>query len=94
MRNGGRAPTCPGEGIGVTRRALLAGVGAAVLAPRRGVATEGESESHGLSIFGDLKYGPDFRHFDYVNPQTPKGGAFSAQISSIVGNQNFETFNT
>ena len=23
---------------------------------------------HGLSIFGELKYAPDFKHFDYVNP--------------------------
>ena len=29
---------------------------------------------HGLSLFGDLKYGPDFRHFDYVKPDAPKGG--------------------
>lgn len=29
---------------------------------------------HGLSSFGDLKYGPDFKHFDYVNPTAPKGG--------------------
>lgn len=29
---------------------------------------------HGLSAFGDLKYPPDFRHFDYVNPDAPKGG--------------------
>ena len=28
----------------------------------------------GMSLFGDLKYGPDFRHFDYVNPDAPKGG--------------------
>lgn len=31
---------------------------------------------HGLSIFGDLKYGPDFKHFDYVNPDAPKGGTY------------------
>jgi microcin C transport system substrate-binding protein len=31
--------------------------------------------SHGLSIFGDLKYGPDFKHFDYADPDAPKGGA-------------------
>jgi microcin C transport system substrate-binding protein len=31
-------------------------------------------KSHGLSAFGDLKYGDEFRHFDYVNPQAPKGG--------------------
>ena len=30
--------------------------------------------SHGLSIHGDLKYGPGFKHFDYVNPDAPKGG--------------------
>jgi microcin C transport system substrate-binding protein len=29
---------------------------------------------HGLSIFGDLKYAADFKHFDYVNPSAPKGG--------------------
>jgi microcin C transport system substrate-binding protein len=30
---------------------------------------------HGLSLFGDLKYRPDFKHFDYVNPNAPKGGS-------------------
>jgi len=30
--------------------------------------------SHGLSIYGDLKYPPDFTHFEYVNPDAPKGG--------------------
>jgi len=30
--------------------------------------------SHGLAMHGDLKYGPDFKHFDYVNPNAPKGG--------------------
>ena len=29
---------------------------------------------HGLSVFGDLKYPPNFTHFDYVNPAAPKGG--------------------
>ncbi|HEX6978743.1 MAG TPA: extracellular solute-binding protein [Alphaproteobacteria bacterium] len=29
---------------------------------------------HGLSAFGDLKYPAGFRHFDYVNPDAPKGG--------------------
>lgn len=31
---------------------------------------------HGLSLFGELKYGPEFEHFDYVNPDAPKGGTF------------------
>lgn len=29
---------------------------------------------HGLALHGDLKYGPDFTHFEYVNPEAPKGG--------------------
>src|SRR5713226_5070565 len=36
--------------------------------------------SNGLSLFGELKYRPDFRNFDYVNPNAPSGGTmkFSA----------------
>lgn len=34
-------------------------------------------KSHGISTFGDLKYDPDFKHLDYVNPNAPKGGEFS-----------------
>lgn len=30
---------------------------------------------HGLAMHGDLKYPADFKHFDYVNPAAPKGGA-------------------
>ncbi len=30
--------------------------------------------SHGLSLFGELKYPADFKHLDYVNPDAPKGG--------------------
>ena len=29
---------------------------------------------HGISMYGDLKYGPDFTHFDYANPNALKGG--------------------
>ena len=88
-----------GGGAWLTRRALLAGAaGFAVtgaLHPRLLQAAEnGERESHGLSIFGDLKYGPDFTHFAYVNPSAPKGGFLSQQIASTTGNQNFDTFNT
>ncbi len=33
--------------------------------------------SHGISTFGDLKYPPDYMHFDFVNPKAPKGGELS-----------------
>ncbi len=29
---------------------------------------------HALTLHGKPKYGPDFTHFDYVNPDAPKGG--------------------
>lgn len=30
--------------------------------------------SHAIAMNGDPKYGPDFTHFDYVNPDAPKAG--------------------
>ena len=30
--------------------------------------------SHGSPLVGELKYGPDFTHFEYANPNAPKGG--------------------
>ena len=34
-------------------------------------------ESHGFNEYGELKYGPDFPHLDYVNPNAPLGGEIS-----------------
>ena len=42
----------------------------------------------GMSLFGDLKYGPDFKNFDYVNPDAPKGGTMRL---SAIG--TFDTLN-
>ncbi|MEP3247706.1 MAG: extracellular solute-binding protein [Sneathiella sp.] len=39
-----------------------------------GIPLAGDIRTHGLSSFGDLKYPKDFTHFDYVNPDAPKGG--------------------
>jgi microcin C transport system substrate-binding protein len=44
---------------------------------------------YGLSAFGDLAYPPDFKHFNYVNPDAPKGGTFS-----LVGWGGVATFNS
>ncbi|HEX5454354.1 MAG TPA: extracellular solute-binding protein [Stellaceae bacterium] len=38
------------------------------------IAAIAASGTYGLSLFGELKYKPDFTHFDYVNPAAPKGG--------------------
>lgn len=49
-----------------------------------------EEFRHGLSVFGDLKYPPDFKHFDYVNPNAPKGGRFSTYGGPL---NSFDSFN-
>lgn len=46
---------------------------------------------HGLSAFGDLKYPPDFSHFDYVNPDAPNGGRLS--MIGTAGRITFDSFN-
>ncbi|MEA2907814.1 MAG: microcin transport system substrate-binding protein [Alphaproteobacteria bacterium] len=47
-----------------------------------------------MSAFGDLKYPPDFKHFDYVNPNAPKGGMFSHMGPTKQFNQSYFTFNS
>jgi len=55
--------------------ALWTVAAAAVVLTSNAVAEPGGAEpGHGLSIFGDLKYGPDFTHFQYADPGAPKGG--------------------
>ncbi len=39
------------------------------------LAGEGLAGAHALSMFDDVKYGPDFEHFDYADPNAPAGGA-------------------
>jgi microcin C transport system substrate-binding protein len=57
-------------------------------------ATAEGPERHGISAFGDLKYPPDFKQFDYVDPNAPKGGVFSQLGPTVLFNQNFLTFNS
>ncbi len=45
--------------------------------------------SHGYTNFGDLKYGPDIAHLDYVNPDAPKGGEISEWSQGT-----FDSFNS
>jgi len=47
--------------------------------------------SHGYSAFGDLKYGPDFTHFDYANPDAPSGGTMSQR--QLYGTPTFNSLN-
>ena len=59
--------------LGTALLILLAAIG-----PLRAQQTdENIIRAHGISTFGDLKYPEGFEHFDYVNPDAPKGGTFS-----------------
>jgi microcin C transport system substrate-binding protein len=83
---------------GITRRSALKIAAAGLTLPlgpaARPALADGEVETHGLSAFGDLALPADFKHFDYVNPDAPKGGLLSLQITNTGGNQNFDTFDT
>jgi len=61
---------------------------------RPAMAVDAAGEAHGISVFGDLKYPPDFHHFDYVNLAAPKGGMFSFIPSVRAYNQSYQTFNS
>jgi len=72
----------------ITRRRLLQSSAFAAVAPAlgglAGIAIAGPAQAqsaigqpawrHALSTFGDVKYPADFKHFDYVRPDAPKGG--------------------
>jgi microcin C transport system substrate-binding protein len=51
-------------------------------------AAEEREWHHGLSLYGDLKYGPDFKNFDYINVNAPKGG-----VVRQVAIGTFDNFN-
>jgi microcin C transport system substrate-binding protein len=82
----------------LTRRSILRTGTLAALSPLFGQAplpaTPARAQNsepqwrHGLSLFGDLKYPPGFSHFDYLNPQAPKGGGVR-----LVALGTFDNFN-
>jgi microcin C transport system substrate-binding protein len=79
-----------------SRRHAL-GLGAGALGAgwlRPAISADAGTEAHGMSVFGDLKYPPDFQHFDYVNVAAPKGGMFSLIPSVRAYNQSYQTFNS
>lgn len=47
--------------------------------------------AHGYAIWGELKYPAGFTHFDYVNPQAPKGGEL--RLVSNLRTSTFDKYN-
>ena len=44
--------------------------------------------AHGIAMHGEPEYPPDFTHFDYVNPDAPKGGSL---VMAAIG--TFDSLN-
>ena len=76
------------------RHVIGLGIGAIAASRFSPALAQGETQAHGISAFGDLKYAADFPNFDYVNVKAPKGGAFSTVPSYRAFNQSFLTFNS
>ena len=87
--------------MAITRRDLLLTGAAAAALPALGSAAgvplvgSAEAQSagdlpwrHALSLFGDIKYPADFKRFDYVNPDAPKGG-----VARLISLGTFDNFN-
>lgn len=94
-----RAPIAPGPDSArpggaqrePARGMRVAALLAALLAGPALAADGGVTVSHGISPFGDLKYPAGFAHFDYVNPDAPKGGTMS--FRGTGGSQTFDSLN-
>ncbi|RQX78845.1 ABC transporter substrate-binding protein [Burkholderia anthina] len=68
-----------------------AGRVAAVLALHAALAAPAAHAAYAIAQYGEPKYPPGFKHFDYVNPDAPKGGTL------VLANPNrltsFDKFN-
>lgn len=84
--------------MAITRRHLLQSAAVAAVAPaltRLPLIDTANAQSaaepawrHGLSLFGEIKYPADFKRFDYVNPDAPKGG-----VVRLIAIGTFDNFN-
>ncbi len=55
---------------------------------------EGDTESYGLSVFGELGLPADFKALPYIRVDAPKGGSIVLEPTTAGNNQNFTTFDT
>jgi microcin C transport system substrate-binding protein len=90
------------DALHLTRRFILRAAAMAALSPLMGrlglpllvrpafAGADGQEFAwrHGLSLFGQLKYPLDFKHFDYVNPDAPKAGTVR-----MIALGTFDNFN-
>ncbi|UVE65076.1 extracellular solute-binding protein [Burkholderia pyrrocinia] len=73
------------------RAARAAGRVAAMFAMQAALAATAAHAAYAIAQYGEPKYPPGFKHFDYVNPAAPKGGTL------VLANPNrltsFDKFN-
>ncbi|WP_367189720.1 extracellular solute-binding protein [Burkholderia sp. Ed8] len=78
-------------GSGALRAVRAAGRAAAAFALCTALATPAAHAAYAIAQYGEPKYPPGFKHFDYVNPDAPKGGTL------VLANPNrltsFDKFN-
>ncbi|GJE57647.1 hypothetical protein EKPJFOCH_4165 [Methylobacterium thuringiense] len=83
----------------IGRRPFLAGILATTIGRSAASAAEGGAVSsaqeapgtwrHALTLLGDPKYPPDFKHFEYADPVAPKGGLVRLGAQGGFDNLNF-----
>lgn len=56
--------------------------------PAFGQAIDGVEPRHGVAMHGEVKYGPGFEHFDYVDPDAPEGGRIK-----LAAEGTYDSFN-
>ncbi|MFW8635400.1 extracellular solute-binding protein [Cribrihabitans pelagius] len=74
----------PAKGLTALMFGLILALAAATLAR----AEEAIIKAHGFAEFGELKYPEGFDHFDYVNPEAPKGGELSISAVGTFDSMN------
>ena len=79
------APLLP---LVVAGAVVIAGAGAGTAPALAADGDTGPQWTHATALTGEPKYGPDVDHFDYVNPDAPKGGTVRLATSG-----GFDTFN-
>ena len=76
------------SGRGLWRGVAAAGLFLALMAPA--LADSPVHVTHAIAMNGEPKYGPDFKHLDYVNPDAPKGG--TVRFSALGSFDSFNPF--
>lgn len=61
---------------------------AVLLALAPAAAAQDPQWRHGLSLLGEPKYPAEFQHFDYANPDAPKGGLLRLGVQDTFDNFN------